>query len=381
MSSRDSVPRDHARAPERVLITADAIGGVWTFALELSQELAKAGTEVVLATLGGAPTAAQVAEAERIPGLRLCISDFKLEWMEDPWDDVAASGDWLLELESCFRPGLVHLNSFGHGALPWNSPLVLTAHSCVASWWQGVKGEALPDTWSQYRLHVVRSLESADVCAVPSRHMLECLRTHYGVEAESPRWAVIPNGRAAGSFYSRLKEPFVFSAGRLWDEAKNISAVARVSARIPWPVYIAGEARRPGGDSTEFPGCHQLGQLPADTLAGFYARAAIYALPARYEPFGLTPLEAALSGCALILGDIPSLREIWQDAAIFVPPGDLDCLSAALRELIEDPVLRNEFALRGKERAQEFTPGRMASAYLSLYRQAMAKEERVPCVS
>ncbi len=32
-------------------------------------------------------------------------------------------------------------------------------------------------------------------------------------------------------------------------------------------------------------------------------------LPARYEPFGLSVLEAALSGCALVLGDIPSLRE------------------------------------------------------------------------
>jgi glycogen synthase len=56
--------------------------------------------------------------------------------------------------------------------------------------------------------------------------------------------------------------------------------------------------------------------------ADWYARASIYALPARYEPFGLSALEAALSGCALILGDIPSLREVWLEAAPYVSPDD-----------------------------------------------------------
>ena len=48
-------------------------------------------------------------------------------------------------------------------------------------------------------------------------------------------------------------------------------------------------------------------------------RATIFALPARYEPFGLSALEAGLAGCALVLGDIP-MREVWHDAAMFVPP-------------------------------------------------------------
>ena len=62
-------------------------------------------------------------------------------------------------------------------------------------------------------------------------------------------------------------------------------------------------------------------------------RAAIYALPARYEPFGLSILEAALSGCALVIGDIPSLREIWADAALFVPSDGHDAPLAHVGEL------------------------------------------------
>jgi hypothetical protein len=54
-----------------------------------------------------------------------------------------------------------------------------------------------------------------------------------------------------------------------------------------------------------------LGPLEASELAGWMHRAAIYALPARYEPFGLSALEAAQAGCALVLGDLSSLREVW----------------------------------------------------------------------
>src|SRR3954465_475354 len=124
---------------QRILMTGDTVGGVWTFTLELAEALSARGIEVVLATMGGDPSDGQRAEAARVPGLCLLGSPYKLEWMDDPWRDVAESGRWLLGLEEAYRPDIVHLNSFGHGALPWSAPVVLTAHSCVASWWEAVK--------------------------------------------------------------------------------------------------------------------------------------------------------------------------------------------------------------------------------------------------
>ena len=56
-------------------------------------------------------------------GLTVCESPFKLEWMEDPWSDVARAGDWLLGLEEAIQPDVVHLNSYVHGALSWHSPI------------------------------------------------------------------------------------------------------------------------------------------------------------------------------------------------------------------------------------------------------------------
>lgn len=354
---------------KRILMTGDTVGGVWTFTMELAEALGAQGVEVVLAALGGPPSPEQRAEAARISHLDLLASDFKLEWMDDPWRDVEESGRWLLDLEEQYAPDLVHLNSFGHGALPWSAPVVVTAHSCVLSWWQAVKGCAAPKSWDRYRQTVTATLQAANAVAAPSDAMADAVAEYYGVGSAR----VIPNGRCPSRFRRAVKEPFVLTAGRLWDEAKNVGAVARVAPKIGWPVCLAGETRG------EVPNCTTLGRLGGDALAEWYARAAIYALPARYEPFGLSALEAAHSGCALVLGDIPSLRAIWGDAAVFVPPDDPAALEAALGELIADPELREHRASAAYEHAMQYTPRRMAAGYLEAY--ASVGDRRIVCAS
>jgi glycosyltransferase involved in cell wall biosynthesis len=115
-----------------------------------------------------------------------------------------------------------------------------------------------------------------------------------------------------------------------------------------------------------------LGALDAEELAGWYSRAAVYALPARYEPFGLTALEAALSGCALVLGDIDSLREVWGAAARYVPPDDPSALRDTLNELLANDSLRCALAARALGRAQQFKPSRFVLEYLGLYRKLLS---------
>jgi len=114
---------------------------------------------------------------------------------------------------------------------------------------------------------------------------------------------------------------------------------------------------------------HRLGKLAPAKLALWLGHAAIFALPARYEPFGLTVLEAGLAGCALVLGDIPSLREVWDGAACFVLPDQSDALVEALQHLIRDVWWRERLAQRARARALRYTPARMAQAYATLYTQ------------
>jgi glycogen(starch) synthase len=245
---------------------------------------------------------------------------------------------------------------------------VLTAHSCVLSWWAAVKGELAPGSWDRYRAEVARSLQSVDLITAPSPDMAVALNRYYGTD--SSRCSIIPNGRNPARFHRGAKQPFVLTAGRLWDEAKNVAAVAQVAGSLSWPVYVAGEAR------SHLPGCRMLGRLQAHGLADWFTRASIYALPARYEPFGLSILEAALSGCALVLGDIASLRGIWGDAAIFVSPDDTEALRGALEMLIGDPRLRCAMSERAYRRAMEFGVTRMSDRYLDAYCSAVST--RVP---
>ena len=205
--------------------------------------------------------------------------------------------------------------------------------------------------------------------------MLASLRTHYG---PLPGSRVISNGREPSAFAPGVKEPLVLSVGRLWDEAKNVGALAEVASRLSWPVCVAGELAHPEGGEVALASVRPLGRLSPRELAAWYGRASIYALPARYEPFGLSALEAALAGCALVLGDIPSLREIWGDAALYAPPGDNARLAAVLQSLIDEDGLRSELAARARDRAMVFTTGEMADAYLAAYRGLIAASRAVP---
>ncbi len=351
---------------KRVLMTADTVGGVWTYALDLARVLAPHGVVVSLATMGRLPNPSQCAEAASVPTLTLYPSEYALEWMPDPWDAVVRAGEWLLALEAEIRPDIVHLNGYAHGHLPWQSPTLIAGHSCVLSWWQAVHGQNAPANWDRYRAEVTRGLEAASVVAAPTQAMLSALGTYYGPLENT---CVVPNGRDASLFTpGDGKELFVFSAGRLWDDAKNIRALAEIAPRLPWPVCVAGDMAHPSGGECRFDGVRLLGCLRPGQVADWMARAAIYALPAKYEPFGLSALEAGLSGCALVLGNIESLREVWGDAALFVPPDDRNALVAAIRRLVENEGLRSEFAARALARARTYTLERMARGYLEAYR-------------
>jgi glycogen synthase len=349
-------------------MTADTVGGVWTYALELTRALAEQDVQVVLATMGNPLSREQRREVKHLTNVELHESTFKLEWMENPWPDVARAGQWLLEIEQRTQPDVIHLNGYAHGALPFQAPKVVVGHSCVPSWWRAVKGSDAPATWSQYREVVQAGLQAAHLVITPSKAMLDQLHFFYG----NVPGRVIYNGRDPALFCHARKEEIILSAGRLWDEAKNIRALENVSSEIPWPIYVAGEAKPPGGSIARRTSLCTLGKLPTDLLARWYGKASIYALPARYEPFGLSVLEAGLAGCALVLGNIPSLRELWNGAALFVRPDDMDELRFTLQRIIESPFRRKELAAYAQCRAIQFTPKRMASEYLAAYAEVMA---------
>lgn len=374
-SRRDLFP-DIENTPRRVLMTADTLGGVWTYALELARTLCEQEVEVALATMGAPLSDTQWAEASRVPNLGIFESSYKLEWMQDPWDDIKEAGEWLIELERRLRPDIIHLNHFAHGSLPWKAPRLVVAHSCMLGWWEAVKGTPFPPEFERYRHAVQAGLRAAQVLVAPTRAILRDLARFYG---PLPHMEVIANGREV-SFRHLPKEQFIFSSGRWWDAAKNIDTITAAAPDVVWPICVAGETHDPDGKALVFETVRSLGHLTPAQMAERFERAPIFCLPTRYEAFGLCALEAALANCALVLGDIPALREIWRDTAVFVDPNDPDALAAALNRLIAEPEVRTDLADRAHNRALEFTTLRMASSYLALYSELMQPDgmELVP---
>jgi glycosyltransferase involved in cell wall biosynthesis len=371
---------------ERILMTTDAVGGIFTYALSLANELARAGVDVHLATMGPAPSDEQRAHARAIPRLVLHESTFALEWMDEPWEDVARAGDWLRWLAHDVAPDVVQLNGYGHGALSFGAPTVVVAHSCVLSWWHAVYREHAPSRYERYERAVRLGLERATIVVAVSGAMRASLVRHYGPFPSHRPIFVVHNGLPhdneddPGRLASQDREPFVLACGRTWDIAKNIGALVRLAPRLPWPLRIAGssgpEHLTTGDDRTH---AEWLGWASPSDLRAAMGRAAIFAHPALYEPFGLAPLEAARAGAALVLGDIESLREIWDDAALFVDPRDDEAILRAIKLLAEDPALRARLADKARARARHpYSARRMAAEMLSVYRLAKSSRHGAP---
>jgi glycogen synthase len=205
----------------------------------------------------------------------------------------------------------------------------------------------------------------------PTRWMLDALGSNFTLPQEQ---GVIPNGRTLPEVdTSSTRKMQAVTAGRLWDEAKNLKMLETVDS--PIPLLVAGETEYESMSlAVDGADTRVLGALAEDELLTLFRESAIYICTSRYEPFGLAPLEAALCGCAVLANDIPSLREVWGDAALYF--SGADSLSSWLWRLSDHPWLLNEAREIAGSRAREFTAERMAAGYLNLFR-SMLKQSLV----
>lgn len=365
----------------RILITADTVGGVWTYTRELVSGLVGQGFEVVLVSFGGLPAAEQTRWMTGLSNLDYRPTEFKLEWMQDSLDDLRASAEYLEAVAEETRPHLLHFNQFYYGGLKYASPCLVVAHSDVVSWWVAVHGCEPPDsTWMRwYRRMVQDGLAGATAVAAPSHWMMEQVARYY---VQPEKKSVIYNGRTPSLFCpDQEKEKTVTSVGRLWDAGKN--AAIFLGEEMPLPVSIVGSEKQPGRaeaglEQQERSGVRFLAQQSEEQLSELLARTAIYAAVSMYEPFGLAPVEAALSGCALVASHIESFRELWGDAAVFFRNNDAGSLRLALTDLAEDAEFRRDCAKRALDHARRwFTAERMVAEYVNLYHR-LVPEQRFP---
>src|SRR5207245_10431770 len=98
-----------------------------------------------------------------------------------------------------------------------------------------------------------------------------------------------------------------------------------------------------------------------EDLPALYNLAACLAHPTWYEGFGMGVLEAMACGTPVIASDTSSLPEVTGEAALSLPPGDVEAWRAALERVLHDPGLAADLRRHGILRAAEFTWARAAS--------------------
>lgn len=346
----------------RILMTTDTVGGVWSHAVTLATALAELGAEIHLVTLGPSARADQRAALEGTK-IKLIETDLALEWQDPEATDLDRARGVLLRLARMSRPDIIHLNSYREATFDWHAPVVVVAHSCVNSW-----GLACNDTaflaeprWRRYGELTAAGLASASAWVAPTCAFGETIAAIYAPPRPGVR---IWNGVTPAFPTILPKQTLVLAAGRMWDKAKNLAVLAAAAEAVPCPIQVAGSGAEPGQQHSAI---DLLGELPQAELWQRMLGAAIFTSPALYEPFGLSVLEAAAAGCALVLSDIPTFRELWQDAAIFVAVGDDQALGSALSWLAADADACMALQRAARRRARRYRRGRMAASYAELY--------------
>ncbi|RDI59324.1 glycosyltransferase family 4 protein [Microvirga subterranea] len=364
------MPQLSSGARLRVFMTTDAVGGVWQYAVDLAEGLRPHGAEVTLAVLGPAPTADQ-REAAQAAGVNLLLTNLPLDWAAHSPHQVKAASRALSDIAAQAEPDVVHLNNPAFAAsASFPAPIVAVCHSCVATWWNAVREGELPDEFVWRTDLVGRGYRAAAGLIAPTRSFARSTAVTYGLE-EPP--VVVRNGRKGTSGAGDASPaPFALTVGRLWDEGKNLAAVDRAAERTSVPILAAGPLQGPNGAGIRLRNIQSLGRLTDAEVAGYLKARPIFVSVARYEPFGLAVLEAAQSGCALILSDIPTFRELWDGAAMFVPPDDEQEIARTIDGLAHDREFRIALGQAAANRACAYTVEAMSAGVMASYRSALA---------
>jgi glycosyltransferase involved in cell wall biosynthesis len=355
-----------------VLMTADAVGGVWQYALDLSQGLRPHGVRTTIVVLGPPPSADQRATAEAT-GAKLILTGLPLDWTAQSEREVEEASETIARIAAQSRPDLLHLNSPALAAhASFDVPVVAVCHSCVATWWQAVKGGSMPEEFVWRTELIARGYASADQLLAPTLAFAQATVQAYGL-AQAP--AIVRNGRRSGAVIRSVPvEDLVFTAGRLWDEGKNFAAIDRVASHLTVPLLAAGPLEGPNGTQVKATHARALGRLGDAEIAQYLSAKPIFVSMARYEPFGLAVLEAAQMECALVLSDISTFRELWEGAALFVDPSDESAIAEVIDHLLQDPENRASLGCAARERADTYTVEAMSANVLNAYHSILCRK-------
>lgn len=288
------------------------------------------------------------------------------------------------------RADVAHVPYFGSPLVP-PTRTVVTIHDLIPMVLPAYRGSFFVRA---YTALAAQSARRADVIIADSECSKRDIVTHLGIDAARVRVVYL----AADARYRPLDDAthienvrrkyalpekyFLYLGG--YDQRKNVRVIIEAFARAAlhrdgYRLVLAGVNL--GRDSAFFPDPRRLARaanLPDDAVCcigwveeedkvALYAGARAFLFPSRYEGFGLPPLEAMACGVPVLCANAASLPEVVGDAAMLLPPDDVDAWADALRVLFTDDARRAEMRARGSAQARKFSWARCAEETLEVY--------------
>jgi glycosyltransferase involved in cell wall biosynthesis len=233
-----------------------------------------------------------------------------------------------------------------------------------------------PDSGEALRERLDRTLFEADLLLTPSeavrRELIEigvspdrvrAIHHGTGLVADAEPGPPPPGTPAryalhVGTVEPRKNVPTLLAAWRLLRARRADPPLLVLCGGFGWK---AEEVRREIAEAEREGWAVHLGYVEAAELAALYRGAELVALPSFYEGFGLPAVEALRAGAPLVASDLPVLREVAGDAALYAPPDRPDLWADRIAEVLADSRLREELRRRGREQARLFDWGKAAA--------------------
>jgi glycosyltransferase involved in cell wall biosynthesis len=155
------------------------------------------------------------------------------------------------------------------------------------------------------------------------------------------------------------REPFLLYPANRWPH-KNHQRLFAALDRLPeYRLVLTGT----GGGRVSHPRAEDLGRVSQDELVSLYRRAAALVFPSLYEGFGQPVLEALACGCPVACSDLPPLREVAGDEAVYFDPLEPESIAAGVVDAIE------RGGAAGPARAAKHTWDECARRHEAVYRE------------
>jgi glycosyltransferase involved in cell wall biosynthesis len=361
----------------------EAPGGIGRYSAELLRLLPTLDVDVTPFTARH-PRAdvARALHAHDLDGLDPVILPLPAAVLYDAWHVLGVAGP----VRRLAPVDLVHAPS---PAVPPTGgvPLVVTVHDAAPL--------VMPEAFTKrgvrfHRQGFAAAAKRARLVIAVSEFSADEVATHTAIPRERIR--VVPNGvdreRAddeavtkARRIYDIDDRPYVFWAGT-FQPRKNVRVLLDAFTRLdpgfyPHRLVLAGppgwkpddadaEVARELGDRVRL-----LGPVHRHQLFPLFAGADLFAFPSRHEGFGIPVLEAMAQGTPVICSDIPALREVAGDAAVYVAPDDVEAWTDALGVTLADPAALATLADAGSARVSDYSWERCARETAAVYREAL----------